>query len=120
MISNLGGINVTSTTDALVELFYKWPEVIDKLHNYVRVVMLDFMKAFDLINHRILITKYYKLICVTFLFVQQYIGKKLEKKQQYIALLQNKRKTSIYLVHNKSTISLMSSWLNSASVFSIR
>ena len=47
----------TSTTDALVELIHKWSEATDKLHNYVRVVMLDFRKAFYLINHRILINK---------------------------------------------------------------
>ena len=52
-----GGISGTSTTDALVELIHRWSEATDKLITYVRVVMLDFMKAFDLINHRILINK---------------------------------------------------------------
>ena len=53
----LGGISGTSTTDALVELIHRWSEATDKLNTYVRVVMLDFRKAFDLINHRILINK---------------------------------------------------------------
>ena len=45
-----GGISGTSTTDALVELIHRWSEA-------TYVVMLDFRKAFDLINHRILIKK---------------------------------------------------------------
>ena len=44
-----GGINGTSTTDVLVELVHMWYKATDKLNSYVRVVMLDFSKAFDLI-----------------------------------------------------------------------
>ena len=52
-----GGIAGTSTTDALVEMTHKWYEATDKLNTYVRVVMLHFSKAFDLINHHILLDK---------------------------------------------------------------
>ena len=52
-----GGLCRTSTTDALVELTHMWYETTDKLKTYVRVVMLDFSKAFDLINHHLLIEK---------------------------------------------------------------
>ena len=52
-----GGIADTSTTDALVEMTHRWYEVTDKLNTYVRVVMLDFSKAFVLINHHILLDK---------------------------------------------------------------
>ena len=46
-----GGTAGTSTTDALVEMTHRWYEATDILNTYVRVVMLDFSKAFDLIDH---------------------------------------------------------------------
>ena len=52
-----GGIAGTSTTDALVEMTHRWYEATDKRNTYVRVVMLYFCKAFDLINHHILLDK---------------------------------------------------------------
>ena len=52
-----GGISGTSPTDVLLEMVNKWYEATDNLDSYVRVVMLDFSKAFDLINHCLLIEK---------------------------------------------------------------
>ena len=52
-----GGISGTSTTDALVEMVHHWYEATDRLDYFVRIIMLDFSKAFDLIYHRLLVDK---------------------------------------------------------------
>ena len=48
-----GGGMGTSTTDALVEMIRHWCEATDRCEN----VLLDFAKAFDLINHEKLLVK---------------------------------------------------------------
>ena len=52
-----GGMGGASTTDALVEMVHRWSEATDKLDHYVIVALLDFSKAFDLINHNTLLVK---------------------------------------------------------------
>ena len=49
-----GGMGGTSTTDALVEMIHIWSDATD---HYVRVALLYFSKAFDLINHNTLLVK---------------------------------------------------------------
>ena len=44
-----GGISRTSTRDVLVEPVHMWYKATDKFNSYIRVVMLDFSKAFNLI-----------------------------------------------------------------------
>ena len=50
-----GGIG--GTTDVLVEMMHRRYEATDKLYSYVRVVMLDLCRAFDLINRHLLLEK---------------------------------------------------------------
>ena len=52
-----GGISGTSTIDVLVELAHMWYKATDKLNSYVRVILLDLCKVFDLINHHVLLCK---------------------------------------------------------------
>ena len=49
--NQFGGVGGASTTDALVEMIHRWSEATDKLDHYATVAILDFSKAFDLINH---------------------------------------------------------------------
>ena len=53
--NQLCGMGGASTTDVLVEMIHRWSEATDKLDHYVRVALLDFGKAFDLINHNTLL-----------------------------------------------------------------
>ena len=55
-INNLEAVRA-STTDALVEMIHHWCEATDRCRTYVRIVLLDFAKAFDLINHEKLLVK---------------------------------------------------------------
>ena len=58
-INNLEAVLVgpTSTTDALVEMIHHCCEATDRYGTYVRIVLLDFAKAFDLINHEKVLVK---------------------------------------------------------------
>ena len=52
-----GTIPKSSTTHALRSIIHKWKEQTDRSGSMVRVVLFDFKKAFDLIDHGILVDK---------------------------------------------------------------
>ena len=52
-----GCIPNSSTTHALVNLVHNWPQATDGTGADLRVIALDYRKAFDLIDHNILLTK---------------------------------------------------------------
>ena len=43
------------TTYALISMVNKWSEATDATDSAVRIVVLDYRKAFDLIDHRMLV-----------------------------------------------------------------
>ena len=51
------GMTGTGTIDALVEMLHEWYNATDKPGTTVRVLVLEYTKAFDLINHEIVINK---------------------------------------------------------------
>ena len=52
-----GCMKGTGTTDALIELMHKWFQATDKPDTFIRILLLDYTKGFDLINHNILLEK---------------------------------------------------------------
>ena len=52
-----GCMKGTGTTDALIELMHKWFQATDKPETFIRILLLDYTKGFDLINHNILLEK---------------------------------------------------------------
>ncbi len=55
--TQFGGGVATSTTDALVEMIHHWCEAAYRCGTHVRNILLDFAKAFDLINREQLLVK---------------------------------------------------------------
>ena len=53
--SQYGGIRGSSTVLALLNLIHKWYKAMDIPQRVIRIVSLDFRKAFDLIDHNVLL-----------------------------------------------------------------
>jgi hypothetical protein len=52
-----GNIKGCSTTMALIEMFDSWAKASDTASTQIRILLLDYRKAFDLIDHNILMAK---------------------------------------------------------------
>ena len=52
-----GAIPNSSTTQALISMVYSWTKYTDGTGSTVRVVLFDYRKAFDLIDHTLLVRK---------------------------------------------------------------
>ena len=52
-----GTVKGSSTVHALVELLHHCYDATDGSQNFARILLLDYTKAFDIINHQILMTK---------------------------------------------------------------
>ena len=52
-----GCMKNTGTVHALINLIHNWSSCTDKLRSFVRVLLLDFKKAFDHVDHSIIIQK---------------------------------------------------------------
>jgi hypothetical protein len=49
-----GCVPYSSTTHALIYLIHHWLEATDVMGSEVRVILMDYKKAFDLIDHNLL------------------------------------------------------------------
>ena len=59
--SQYGAVPKSSTTQALIHMLHHWTKGYDGNGATVRVTLYGYKKAFDLIDHRILVNKLYKL-----------------------------------------------------------
>ena len=50
-----GGLPGSSAVHALIYLVHKWCKIMDNPNKVIRIVFLDFRKAFDLIDHNVLL-----------------------------------------------------------------
>ena len=56
-----GVVQGSSTVYALVELVHKWQQALDTPERMVRILLLDFGKAFDRVDHKVLMSKMARL-----------------------------------------------------------
>ena len=56
--NQFGCVNSRLTTSVLLKLTHEWFRSSDKTNNIIRILFIDFTKAFDLIDHNILLKKF--------------------------------------------------------------
>ena len=56
-IHQYGSMQGSSTVHALVNMIHRWQEALDSPGNLVHILFLDFRKAFNLVDHTVLMTK---------------------------------------------------------------
>ena len=59
--NQFGFIPDSCTTFALISMLHHWFEATDRTGAHVRAALLDYKKAFDLVDHNLLIAKLYSL-----------------------------------------------------------
>ena len=59
--NQFGFIPGSSTTLALISLIHRWTEAVDEKDGSVRILLTDYRKAFDLVDHNILCMKLQKI-----------------------------------------------------------
>ena len=82
-----GNIKGRSTTHALLRMLHDWSTSSDKAQAMVRILLVDFSKAFDLIDHNRLMTKLCSLEVPTILI--RWIHAFLYQRQQRVRLQEN-------------------------------
>ncbi len=82
--SQFGGIPRSSATKALISMVHTWTQATDGTGNAVRVVLFDYKKAFDLIDHKILATKIIQLQMPS--FIKRWVIDFLMNRQQRVKL----------------------------------
>jgi len=79
-----GGLKGTSTTLALIDLLHYISNESDSSDKYVRMVMLDFRKAFDMIHHSTLLRKLQAMDVP--LFIREWIASFLTGREQCVRI----------------------------------
>ena len=87
-----GSLQGSSAVHALVELLHLWHKALDAPGNMVRVVMLDFAKAFDRVDHTTVVKKLANLGLPNFLV--RWLTELLCERRQWVKLGQHRSEWS--------------------------
>ena len=73
-----GGVPRSSAVLALVNLLHKWNKALDLSQRVIRIVFLDFRKAFDLIDHNVLLDNCCKVRPGLISWLGSYLSKRMQ------------------------------------------